>query len=199
MFWVWSKWLLVAYRSRRGVGTPAPVTSPLLHALACSLCHYRLYNGHPQYYSCTYVLDAIGSLLQLLVCSQCHNISMINVIYWEPFLSPTTFPWMVIYLIYYIKGVHILWIDPYQSTSSAVFFSPIFSFSSTKRFFSWKLPPKCIEFLWAGCLCKSNSERSWRDLVLNLILNLWCLVLLELLTKLVVLKEMEFWRTKCNH
>ena len=130
MFWVWSKWLLVAYRSRREVGTPAPVTSPLLHALACSLCHYRLYNGHPQYYICTYVLDAIGSLLQLLVCSQCHNISMINVIYWEPFLSPTTFPWMVIlhiYFIYYIKGVHILWIDPYQSTSSAVFFSPIFS------------------------------------------------------------------------
>ena len=100
MFWVWSKWLLVAYRSRRGVGTSAPVTSPLLHALACSLCHYRLYNGHPQYYSCTYVLDAIGSLLQLLVCSQCHNVSMINVINWEPFLSPTTFPWMVIYYIY---------------------------------------------------------------------------------------------------
>ena len=37
-----------------------------------------------------------------------------------------------------------------------------FQFSSTKRFFSWKLPPKCIEFLWAGRLWKSNSESSWR-------------------------------------
>ena len=191
----WSKWLLVAYRSRREVGTPAPVTSPLLHALACSLCHYSLYNGHPQYYSCTYVLDAIGSLLQLLVCSQCHDISMINVIYWEPFLSPTTFPWMVIYYIYTSyttsRSTH-----PLNRSISIHFQRRVllshFQFSSTKRFFSWKLPPKCIEFLWAGCLCKSNSERSWRDLVLNLILNLWCLVLLELLTKLVVPKEMEF-------
>ena len=192
----WSKWLLVAYRSRRGVGTSAPVTSPLLHALACSLCHYRLYNGHPQYYSCTYVLDAIGSLLQLLVCSQCHDISMINVIYWEPFLSPTTFPWMVIYYIYILHILHQRSTHPLNRSISIHFQRRVllshFQFSSTKRFFSWKLPPKCIEFLWAGCLCKSNSERSWRDLVLNLILNLWCLVLLELLTKLVVPKEMEF-------
>ena len=75
---------MVVYRSRRGVGTPAPVTSLQLHALACStmritisiLCHYIphyiRYHTSSELHALTCLLATFYTLVDVLHSPTAH-------------------------------------------------------------------------------------------------------------------------------